>query len=99
MNKLKWYIATEDYMGNVREYRAIFKAKIADSISFHISYDVFMDNADEWYLNIIQVSPNPLAKIVSIKCYNPETGKQMAEDNLEEIFDGMKKFLEKYKEN
>ena len=99
MNKLNWYLATVDYMGNAREYRAIFKAKITDSISFYITYDVFMDNADEWYLNIIQVSPNPLSKIISIKCYDPETGKKMAEDKLKEIFDGMKKFLEKYKEN
>lgn len=94
MNKLKWYIATEDYMGNVREYRAVFKAKITDSISFYINYDVFMDNADEWYLNIIQVSPNPFVKVVSIRCYNPEMGKQMAEDKLKEIFSGIRKLLE-----
>lgn len=51
-----------------------------------------MNNADEWCFVIVQTSPDCDAND-SVKCYNPEIGKKMAEDELQKIFDGMKNFL------
>ena len=92
-NRLKWYVDQTDVRDNVRGYKAIFDARITDTIRFYIGYRVYMNNHDEWCLSIVQTSPdcNPRA---SIKCYNPEIGKKMAEDELQKIFDGMKKLLD-----
>lgn len=93
-NRLNWYVDQTDVWDNVRSYKAIFKAEITNNITFYISYNVFMDNADEWYLGIIQTVPNRNAKPITIKCYDPEIGKKMAKDELQKIFDGMKKLLD-----
>lgn len=92
-NRLDWYVSGTDVWDNVRRYKAIFDERITDDIRFYISYNVFMDNSDEWYLGIIQTSPNINASPITIKCYDPEIGKKMAEDELQKIFDGMKKLL------
>ena len=93
-NRLNWRIDGTDVWNNVRRYKAIFDEKVTDDIRFYISYNVFMDNSDEWYLGIIQTAPNRNAKPIAIKCYDPENGKIMAEEHLQEIFDGMKKLLD-----
>lgn len=95
-NRLNWYVNHTDIRDNVRGYEAIFEAEITNDIYFYISYNVFMNNADEWYLGIIQIAPNRNAEPITIKCYEPEIGKKMAEDQLQKIFDGMKGILDKY---
>ena len=92
-NRLDWRVDGTDVWGNVRRYKAIFDARITDTISFYISYTVYMDNADEWRFCIVQTSPSCDVNS-SIKCYDPEIGKKMAEDELQKIFDGMKKLLD-----
>lgn len=92
-NQLNWRVDGTDVWGNVRRYRATFDVRITDTIKIYISYNVYMDNADEWRFGIIQTVPSCELK-PSIKCYNPEIGKKMAEDELQKIFDGMKKLLD-----
>ena len=91
-NRLNWYVDQTDVRDNVRGYSAIFDARITDTIRFYIRYRVYMNNADEWRFVIIQTSPDCDAS-ASVKCYNPEIGKKMAEDELQKIFDGMEKLL------
>lgn len=91
-NRLNWRIDGTDVWGNVRRYKAIFDARITNTIRFYIGYNVYMDNANEWRFNITQSSPNCNISD-SIKCYSPEIGKKMAEDELQKIFDGMEKLL------
>lgn len=93
-NRLNWHVEQTDARDNIRCYRAIFEATITHDIDFYIGYRVFMDNSNEWYLGIIQTAPNIDANPITIKCYTPEIGKKMAEDELQKIFDGMKKLLD-----
>lgn len=82
----------------IREYRAVFEEEITDSISFFISYCVYKDvTNNKWCLLITQVFPNSLTLPVIKECNNPDTGRKMAEKNLQEILDGMQKILSKYK--
>lgn len=92
-NRLKWYVNGTDVWGNVRRYKAIFDARITDSIRLYISYNVYMDNSDEWCFSVIQTSPSCNVN-KNIKCYDPDVGKKMAEEELQKIFDGMKKIFE-----
>lgn len=91
-NRLNWHVDQTDVWGNVRGYSAIFDVRITNTIRFYIRYRVYMNNADEWCFVIVQTSPNCDAS-VSVKYYNPEIGKKMAEDELQKIFDGIKNFL------
>lgn len=93
MKTLNWYVNRQDMFGNVRGYKAVIDFKICD---FYISYNVFMDNADEWYLGIIH---NEHGKMVSrtIKCDTLKKGKKMAQEEAEKLFDGIKKFLTEFK--
>ena len=91
-NRLNWYVDQTDVRDNVRGYSAIFDARITDTIRFYIRYRVYMNNADEWRFLIVQTSPECDVS-ASVKCYNPEIGKKMAEDELQKIFDGMEKLL------
>lgn len=94
MKKLKWYVNRQDMFGNVRWYKAVIDFKICD---FYISYNVFMDNADEWYLGIIQTE-NGKVTGKDIKCGTPKIGKKMAQEEAEKLFDGIKKFLAEFEE-
>ena len=91
-NRLKWYVDQIDMRDNIRGYRAIFDTRITDTIRFYIGCRVYMNNFGEWCLFIVQIAPD-CNTIASVKCYNPEIGKKMAEDELQKIFDGMKKLL------
>lgn len=97
-NHLNWYIDRRDVFDHIRGYKAIFDARITKDIRFYISYNVFMNNADEWCLSIIQTAPNINANPITIKCYDPEIGKKMAEDELQQIFNGMQKLINDRKE-
>ena len=92
-NRLNWRVDGTDVWGNVRSYCATFDARITDTIKIYIRYNVYMNNADEWRFSIIQTVPICELKPI-IKCYDPEIGKKMAEDELQKIFDGMKKLLD-----
>ena len=93
-NRLSWYVNRRDVFDRIRGYAADFEAKITDDIHFYIGYYVFMNNADEWCLGIIQTAPNNNAAPITIKCYDPEVGKKMAEDELQKIFNGMQALLD-----
>lgn len=94
---LNWRVDHTDVWDNVRAYEAIFEEYVTEDINFYISFRVFVNNADEWQLGIIQTAPNRNAPFKTIKCYTPEVGKAMAEDELKKILKGMKKVLDKYK--
>ena len=92
MKKLNWYVNKQDIFGNIRGYETDINFGICH---FYISYYVFMDNADEWYLGIVQKEHG---KMVSrtIKCDTPKKGKKMAQEEAEKLFDGIKKFLAEF---
>lgn len=94
MKGLNWRVDQTDVYGNVRGCSAIFEAKISEDIKFCINYRVYMNNADEWCMGIIQTAPNPHARCTSKKCYTMDVGKKMAEDSLMEIYQGMKRLVE-----
>lgn len=88
MERLNWKISQE-WNEEIREYRSVFEAKITDSIYIFITYRVYYEIADnKWYL--LPDSNFSFRK----ECNDPDTGKRMAEEELQKIFDGMRKLLD-----
>ena len=93
-NRLEWYVDGRNMRGEPVVYKAVFKAKITDNIRFDITFTISFNAQNDWQLAIFQYEPNHDDIPIVIRCGFPEIGKKMAEDELQKIFDGMKKLLD-----
>lgn len=93
MKGLNWEVSTKDYKGNAVVYESTLTYNITDTIEFYITYLVHMGNDNEWYFSISQTSPYNNNAPSWIKCYTPEVGMKMAEDEYKTLINGVKNFL------
>lgn len=93
-NRLDWYVDGRNMRGDPVVYKAIFKAKIIDNIRFDITFTISFNAQNDWQLAIFQHEPNHDDIPTIIRCGEPVIGRDMAEEYLQEIFDGMKKILD-----
>ena len=88
--KLNWSETIVDNVGIVHEYAAEFELYITDRICLHINYYVTQDNSNQWWLGIIGGNSDPTAPATTIRCNDPNSGKQLAQEDVQKILDGIK---------
>ena len=92
-NRLEWYVERKNMRGVPVVYRAEFKAKITKSIEFYIAYTISLTANNDWQFVAFYYLPDGVPAVIK-NCYTIEIGKKMAEDELQKIFDGMKKLVD-----
>lgn len=92
-NRLEWCVDGRDMWGNPTAHRADFKIKITNDIEFYISYTISWVEDNIWQFTVFYYLPHGIPATIKM-CHDIENGKIMAEEHLQEIFDGMKKLLD-----
>ena len=66
---------------------------LKEFIEFYISYAISWVEDNIWQFTVFYYLPHGIPATIKM-CHDIENGKIMAEEHLQEIFDGMKKLLD-----